>query len=106
MLSGHLVQNLAFIFPALACLRQAAFPRFSKSLVVAFDGADFYIVGGESGTTERLGRMATDGSSSVILATMPAGGGGSVAVDDECVYWSNALGIFSLAKTAEGPFAQ
>jgi hypothetical protein len=78
----------------------------ARPLSVAFDGADFYIVGGEFGTTERLGRMATDGSSSVILATMPAGGGGSVAVDDQCVYWSNALGIFSLAKTAEGPFAQ
>ena len=73
---------------------------------VVFDGVDFYIIDGEFGTTERLGRMSADGSASVILATMPAGGGGSVAVDDECIYWSNALGIFSLAKTAEGPFAQ
>lgn len=41
----------------------------------------------------------------VILATVPSGGGGFIAVEDECIYWSNALGIFSLAKTAEGPFA-
>ena len=78
----------------------------ARPLNVVFDGADFYIIDGGSGTTERLGRMAADGSASVILATMPADGGGSVAVDDECVYWSNSLGIFSLAKTAEGPFAQ
>ncbi|MGD0837729.1 MAG: hypothetical protein ABSB49_13890 [Polyangia bacterium] len=75
-------------------------------LNVAFDGADFYIIGGESGTTEGLWRMAGDGSSFAILATMSSTGGGSVAVDDQCVYWSNSLGIFSLAKTAEGPFAQ
>ena len=78
----------------------------ARPLNVAFDGSDFYIMGGESGTTERLGRMAADGSSFAILATMSSTGGGSVAVDDECVYWSNALGIFSLAKTAEGPFVQ
>jgi hypothetical protein len=78
----------------------------ASPLNVVFDGVDFYIIDGRSGTTERLGRMAADGSASVILATMPAGGGGSVAVDDECVYWSNAFGIYSLAKTAEGPFAQ
>jgi hypothetical protein len=65
-------------------------------LNVAFDGADFYIVSGESDTTQQLGRMTGDGNASVILASMPAGGGGSVAVDDECVYWSNSLGIFSL----------
>ena len=78
----------------------------ARPLNVAFDGADFYIIGGDSGTTERLGRMAADGSSFAILVTMSSTGGGSVAVDDECVYWSNAFGIFSLAKTAEGPFAQ
>jgi hypothetical protein len=73
---------------------------------VAFDGSNFYTIGGISGVTERLGRMALDGGGSTILATMPASGGGSLAVDDACVYWGNALGIFSLAKTAEGPFAQ
>jgi streptogramin lyase len=78
----------------------------TSPLDVAFDGVDFYIIDGESGTTERLGIMAADGSSFAIIATMSSTGGGSVAVDDECVYWSNALGIFSLAKTAEGPFAQ
>ena len=79
----------------------------SQPLDVAFDGADFYVIGSRSsGTTELLGRMTSDGSTSSIIATMPANGGGSVAVDDECVYWQKALGIFSLAKTAEGPFAQ
>ncbi len=78
----------------------------ASPLNVAFDGSDFYIMGGASGTTQRLGRMAADGSSFAILATMSSTGGGFVAVDDACVYWSNALGIFSLAKTAEGPFAQ
>jgi hypothetical protein len=73
---------------------------------IAFDGADFYVVGGDSGTTERLGRMSADGSSFAILATMPSTVRGSVAVDDECIYWSNARGIYSLAKTAEGPFVQ
>jgi hypothetical protein len=37
---------------------------------------------------------------------MPSEAGGSVAVDDECVYWSNTEGIFRVAKTAVGPFAQ
>ena len=78
----------------------------TSPLDVAFDGSNFYTIGGNSGVTERLARMALDGSGSTILATMPASGGGSVAVDDACVYWGNALGIFSLAKTAAGPFTQ
>jgi hypothetical protein len=53
-----------------------------------------------------LERIAADGSCPVVLVNMPASQGPSVAVDDECVYWSNPEGIFSLAKTAPGPFDQ
>jgi hypothetical protein len=41
---------------------------------IVFDGVDFHIIGGESGTTERLGRMAADSGASVILATLPGAG--------------------------------
>ena len=57
-------------------------------------------------TVQHLGRMNADGSNFTVLATMSANASGSVAVDDECIYWSNASGIFSVAKAATGPFTQ
>jgi hypothetical protein len=73
-----------------------------------FDGMHFFMLTGHSDETTpvQLARLNLDGSDPAILATMSPGMSGAVAVDDECVYWSNPLGIFNLAKTAEGPFAQ
>jgi hypothetical protein len=41
-----------------------------------------------------------------VLATIHPRNDATVAVDDECVLWSNAAGIFSLAKSVQGPFRQ
>jgi hypothetical protein len=71
-----------------------------------FDGRSFYGIGTVSNTSNGLVRVGTDGTCPELIATMPSEAGGSVAVDDECVYWANAEGIFSVAKTAMGPFAQ
>jgi len=71
-----------------------------------FDGTSFYAIGTVSNTSNGLVRMGTDGTCPELIATMPSESGGSVAVDDECVYWANTEGIFSVAKTAVGPFAQ
>lgn len=72
---------------------------------VVFDATNFYVIGYDSAfKTASLGRVPADGGCPVFLVTMPPWG--SVAVDDECVYWANSQGIFNLAKTAQGPFAQ
>jgi hypothetical protein len=72
---------------------------------VTFDGSNFYLAGlGSNSTTVSLGRVSADGSGPVVLVTMP--NGGQHAVDDECVYWTTSVGIFSIAKTAQGPFHQ
>ncbi len=71
----------------------------------AFDGTNFYVLGADS-SDESLARIPSDGGCPVILVDMPVSGGWGVAVDDECVYWTNSEGIFSLAKTAVGPFHQ
>ncbi|HLK39823.1 MAG TPA: hypothetical protein VKU41_23865 [Polyangiaceae bacterium] len=74
---------------------------------MAFDGANFYMIGLDAaGIVETLERIPQGGGCPVVVATMPPLGQGSVSVDDECVYWSNSEGIFSLAKTAQGPFQQ
>jgi hypothetical protein len=72
---------------------------------VVFDGANFYLAGNGL-TGSGIARISPDGRCAVVLVTMPLSDGPSVAVDDECIYWSNSQGIFSLAKTAEGPFEQ
>jgi hypothetical protein len=80
---------------------------------MAFDGTHFYLMGSKDSETLELVRVNSEGSDLVSVATMPSARGdapvvtgGSLALDESCVYWSNGLGIFSLAKTAETPLAQ
>jgi hypothetical protein len=73
---------------------------------IAFDGSNFYAIGTDSAGTENLERIPSDGGCPVVLARMPYGDRPAVSVDDECVYWSNPEGIFSVATTADGPFDQ
>jgi hypothetical protein len=74
-----------------------------------FDGTNFYLVGeDESFTTMTLTRMPADGGAPVAWVTMPHVRGGSVSIDNQCVYWSTNDGIYSLAKSAapiDGDFA-
>jgi hypothetical protein len=74
---------------------------------IAFDDTNAYVIGVDAtGTTEALERVPLDGSCPVVLVRMPYGDEGGVTVDDECVYWSNSEGIFSLAATSEGGLQQ
>ena len=81
--------------------------------------APFATIGGfvVDGDTFFVVAASTSGNMPDTIASMRAGGGapvvlvktrdaGGIAVDDECVYWSNVDGIFSVAKTARGPFDQ
>jgi hypothetical protein len=77
---------------------------------LAFDGTNVYATAfgfpgpfGSSGpgSAPDLVRIPAAGDSPVVLVK---GNATSVAVDDQCVYWSGPPGIFSLAKTAQGPF--
>jgi hypothetical protein len=73
---------------------------------IAFDGSNFYVIGTDDADGQSLERIPSDGGCPVVLARMPYGDRPAVSVDDECVYWSNPEGIFSLATTADGPFDQ
>jgi hypothetical protein len=67
---------------------------------LAFDGASFYVVGTDNttGSAEALVRVPANGGAPVVLAQAPSAGGGSVALDSSCIYWSNGTAIFSLAR--------
>jgi hypothetical protein len=79
----------------------------ANAFTFAFDGTDFYVTGTDaSQTIQSLARVPGDGGCPVIIASMPPSDSIAVAVDDECVYWSSSNGIFSLAKSADGPFNQ
>jgi hypothetical protein len=79
---------------------------FQEAHGLVFDGTHFYFAGsdGPSGPTS-VARVSSDGSGPVAIVTTQEGNA-AIAVDDECIYWSSAGGIFSLAKTADGPFEQ
>ncbi len=78
---------------------------FAEAWGLTFDGRNFYLAGTDSNSsTVNLGRISADGSDPVVLVTMKSGG--DHAVDDECMYWANSEGIYSLAKTVPGPFNQ
>jgi hypothetical protein len=74
---------------------------------LAFDGTNFYAttVGASVlwSPPPGLVRIPAAGGSPVVLVN---GSVTSVTVDDQCVYWSGPSGIFSVAKTAQGPFNQ
>jgi hypothetical protein len=73
---------------------------------LAFDGTDFFAVSGSgAGAEGQLTRIPADGGAAVVVATFSPGTNG-LAIDDECVYWADALGgLYSLAKSATGPFS-
>jgi len=78
---------------------------FAEAWGLTFDGSNFYLaVTDSNSSTVKLARISADGSDPVVLVTMK--NGGAHAVDDECVYWASSEGIYSLAKTARGPFNQ
>jgi hypothetical protein len=70
----------------------------------AFDGTTLFVLAEESfdggPPLGVLQRILAASASMTTLGTMPSAG--DVAVDDECVYWSNTEGVFSLSKTAMG----
>ena len=74
----------------------------------AFDGTSFFMLGQESidggPQADVLIRVTAADGAATTLGTMPSTA--DVAVDDECVYWSNTQGVFSLSKTATGFFSQ
>jgi hypothetical protein len=84
---------------------------------VVSDGTSFYrlvaqnvgVVQGTTQTNWRLERIASDGGSSpFVVGTFVVGTNNtpSIAVDDDCLYWSGDQGIFSVSKAAQGPFSQ
>jgi hypothetical protein len=73
---------------------------------LAFDGTDFFVVtgSGSAGIGNLTKVQASDGTLTNVATFSPGTNG--VAIDDECVYWSDGLGgIYSLAKSANGPFS-
>lgn len=76
----------------------------SRADDIVFDGIDFYVTWSDAANTRSLARIPAGGGCPTLVGT--TSGGGGIAVDDECVYWSSSAGIFSLAKTVQGPFAQ
>ena len=90
--------------PATAAVAGAA--PFSGIRGFVVDGDTFFVVAASTSDNmpDTIASIPAAGGDAVVLVkTRDAG---SIAVDDECVYWSNADGIFSVAKTARGPFDQ
>jgi len=71
-----------------------------------YDGVSFFIVAssGFDASANRIVVAPTTGASFYVLVRTTVAGG--IAVDDECLYWTSERGIFSLAKTAQGPIDQ
>ena len=71
-----------------------------------YDGASFFIVASSAfdASPNRIIVAPTTGADLYVLVR--TNGAGGIAVDDECLYWTSARGIFSLAKTAQGPIDQ
>jgi hypothetical protein len=70
---------------------------------LVLDGTSFYATVSDYPGPPSIVRIPAAGGSPVVLVK---GDVGAVAVDDQCVYWAGSSGIFSLAKTAQGPFDQ
>ena len=71
---------------------------------LAYDGNYFYWTVGTSPAT--LYKMGGQGSTPIPYVTMMTSNAGTVAFDDECLYWSSSKGIYSVAKSAAGPFVE
>jgi hypothetical protein len=76
---------------------------------LAFDGTSFFAVGNNPGllygnlVAGFLARIDVSTGTITTLGTMEDAV--DVAVDDECVYWTSASGLYSLSKTATQTFA-
>ena len=75
---------------------------------LAFDGTSFFAVGNSPGllygdlVAGFLARISVSDGTITTLGTMEEAV--DVAVDDECVYWTSASGLYSLSKTATHTF--
>jgi DNA-binding beta-propeller fold protein YncE len=81
-------------------------PWFGEAASVAFDGTNFYVsnyVDGNGGN--RIARFLPAATGQPATIARPVDGG-ALAVDDECLYWTSADGIYSIAKTAPGTVGQ
>jgi hypothetical protein len=86
----------------------ATVTTFGEGVATAFsfDGQAFYVLAGLSPSPQQIVKVSVDGQTTSTVVDMPNGGGQAFAADDECLYWTSRSGIFSLAKSAPGPFEQ
>jgi hypothetical protein len=81
-------------------------PWFGQAASVAFDGTSFYVGSyGDSDGNSRIVRFPAASVGQGATVASPRGGG-AFAVDDECLYWTTADGIYSLAKSVPGIVGQ
>jgi hypothetical protein len=78
-------------------------PQIAAPIDIAFDGSNLYAIGGASPLA--LARLSQDDTTVHVIATMGTNTSGSLAVDDECLYFVTTKGIYSVNKTVAGPFA-
>jgi hypothetical protein len=82
-----------------------AYPDF-----FAFDGTNFFVlaVSGSSPSSATIERIPPQGGAPVTVANLPPSyyNTGGFAVDDACVYFTTAAGIYSLSSSAEGVSVQ
>jgi hypothetical protein len=66
-----------------------------------FDGSFFYVLGGDDGMA--VTKVPAAGGTPQVMAAGSPGSG--LAMDEACLYWADQMGgIYSLAKSATGPF--
>ena len=72
----------------------------------AFDGTDFFVlaVSGNAAASAAIQRFSGLGAAPVTVANLPPSylNTGGFAVDDACVYFTTAAGLYSLSSSAEG----
>ena len=74
---------------------------------VSFGGSYAYVIGSDPNRTQdALERVTFYDNCPLVFARMPPSDHGSVSVDDECVYWANSEGVFSLSLTSVDTFQQ
>jgi hypothetical protein len=103
----HALESFAPSSGKLRTIVQLAGP-FAEANAFVFDGTDVYLSGCDASCSVRsIVRIPADGGCAAVLVTMPPSDYDSaLAVDDECIYWANADGIFSLAKSVYEPSRQ
>ena len=82
-------------------------PGFGAIASLVFDGTSFF-VSSINDTNDGIGQIARVPAAALgqpeTIET--PGDGGAFGVDDECVYWTTADGIYSVAKTVSAPVGQ